>query len=375
MIRYPVAAPDLGGREKQYVNECLDTTWISSAGRFIGDFEAALAQYTGAAHAIVCSNGTVALHLAMHMLDLQPGDEVIVPSLTYVATANAVAYCGATPVFADSEPDTWCISPASIERLIGPRTRAIVPVHLYGHPCDMEAIGELAAKHGLAVVEDAAESLGSTLHERHTGTFGQSGIFSFFGNKTITTGEGGAIVTDDGELAARIRLHRGQGMDPSRRYWHTVIGFNFRMTNIEAAIGLAQMERIDDLVGRRRAIAKEYCRHLSRRPGLQLPIERAGVHSSFWMTSVLVPPGVSRDGVMADMSRRGVETRPIFYPVHEFPMYRHCRTDRHCPMAVEIARRGLSLPTSTYLSDDDIAEISDHLLAAVDNVGAVRRAA
>src|SRR5947209_3789846 len=302
-MKYPVATPDLSGREEAYVLECLRSNWISSKGRFIAEFEARFADFVGRKHAIATCNGTVALHLALLGVGAGPGDEVIVPSLTYVATANAVAYCGATPVFADSDPATWCLSPDSVARLLTPRTRGVVPVHLYGHPCDMNPLLELARAHGLWVVEDSAEAQGATYDGRQAGSFGTAAMFSFFGNKVVTTGEGGMVVCDDDGLAERLRLLRGQGMDPGRRYWHPLLGYNYRMTNIEAAIGLAQMEHVGQLVGNRRAIASWYHRHLNDLPALTLPAEVAPATSVFWLYSVLVGEAGWRDPLMAGLAR------------------------------------------------------------------------
>jgi perosamine synthetase len=357
-MRYRVAAPDLSGNESAYVNECLRSTWISSNGPFIGKFEASIAACTHTRHAIATCNGTVALHLALTGLGIGPGDEVIVPSLTYVATANAVVYCGATPVFADSQPDTWCLSVPSVARLLSARTKAVIPVHLYGHPCDTGPLLDLARRKGLYVVEDCAEALGATYHDRPVGSFGTLSTFSFYGNKLVTTGEGGMVVTDDDRLADQLRLLRGQGMDPQRRYWHPIVGFNYRMTNIAAAMGLAQMERFSRLLQDRKRIADWYNKRLCRFPFLGLPVEAPGASSAFWMYSILTPNHSWRDALMADLANRGIETRPFFYPVHEFPMYRGCRSDNDCPVARDLSYRGLSLPTSSYLQERDIDVIT-----------------
>jgi perosamine synthetase len=357
-MKYMVAAPDLSGAEEKYVLECLRTNWISSRGRFITDFEERVAHATQRRHAVATCNGTVALHLALLGLDLRPGSEVILPSLTYVATANAVAYCGATPVFADSDPNTWCVSPESVARLITSRTRGIVAVHLYGHPADMAPLLRLADEHGLWVVEDCAEAQGAAYNGRPVGSFGAAGMFSFFGNKIITTGEGGMVVTDDDALAERYRLLRGQGMDPLRRYWHPVIGYNYRMTNVQAAIGLAQMERIDQLVGNRKRVAGWYRERLAGMANLTLPGAAADVDNVFWLYSVLVREASLRDSLMTELAENEVETRPFFHPIHTFPMYRHCRTDRGCPVACDLSARGINLPTSSYLKEEDVEVIS-----------------
>jgi perosamine synthetase len=380
-MKYHVAVPDLSGNEAAYVNECLRTNWISSRGTFLSRFEAAFAQFTQRKHAIAACNGTVALHLALLGTAIGPGDEVIVPSLTYVATANAVSYCGATPVFADSEPDTWCLSPASVARLITPRTRGIIPVHLYGHPCDMDPLLELAREHGLWVVEDSAEAHGATYKGRQAGSLGDSAVFSFYGNKLITTGEGGMVVTDDDALAERLRLLRGQGMDLRRQYWHPIIGYNFRMTNIAAAIGLAQLERAAELIGHRRRIAARYNHRFSTQYSvlstqysakpvpLTLPPELPWARSSFWLYSVLVNDSAVRDPLLRALAEAGIETRPFFHPVHHFPMYRESRTDNGCPVACDLSRRGFNLPTYSSLGEEDIDFIADVVAKELERLG------
>ena len=240
----PVAEPLLDGRETEYVLECLQTNWISSQGKFITQFESAFAEYCGVRHAIAVNNGTAALHLCLLALGVKAGDEVIVPSLTYVATANAVRYCNATPVFVDNDLRTFNIDANEIAAKITPSTKAIIPVHLYGHPADMDPILEIADKHRLFVVEDAAEAVGARYKDSRAGGIGTCAAFSFFGNKIITTGEGGMVTTNDEAIAARLRMLKGQGMDPDRRYWFPIIGYNYRMTNIAAAIGLAQLEQM-----------------------------------------------------------------------------------------------------------------------------------
>jgi perosamine synthetase len=376
-MKYMIAAPDLSETEIAYVNECLRTNWISSKGRFIEEFETSFAHFLHRKHAVATCNGTIALHLALLGMGIGPGDEVIVPSLTYVATANAVTYCGATPVFADSEPYSWCVSVESIARLITPKTKGIIPVHLYGHPCDMDPILDLAKANRLWVVEDCAEAQGATYAGIPVGKFGTAAMFSFFGNKIITTGEGGMVVTDDDELAERLRLLRGQGMDLSRRYWHPIIGYNFRMTNIAAAIGLGQMERASQLIADRRRIGGWYNERLKDVTALTLPPNAPRCQTVYWLYSVLVNEasgmmgepgrigarsaaqarrkwGNRRDALMAELAQAGIETRPFFYPIHQFPMYRDHRTDTSCPVACALSASGISLPTSSYLKEPDI---------------------
>ena len=269
----PVYQPELSGNEKKYVNECLDTNWISAKGRFVKDFEKGIAEYLGVNHAVSVSNGTVALHLALMTLGIGEGDEVILPSLTYVASANAVTYTGATPVFADSLYESWQIDPADVERKITDKTKAIMVVHLYGQPCDMDAIMKIAKAHNLYVIEDCAEAFGSKYKGRCVGGFGDISAFSFYGNKTITTGEGGMVVTNDKALAERAAHIKDQGMSLEREYWHDIIGYNYRMTNICAAIGLAQLEQADDFIARKIQVADWYKTYLKDTP-VECPPEK-----------------------------------------------------------------------------------------------------
>lgn len=354
----PVSKPALIGREKEYVLDCLESSWISSNGKYIELFEKRFAEYIGVKYALSCCNGTVALHLALLALGIGPGDEVIVPTLTYVATANAVRYTGATPVLADSEPDTWNIDHEKIEKLITSKTKAIIPVPLYGHPCDMDAIIEIAKKHNLYVVEDAAEALGSEYKGKKCGSIADISTFSFYGNKTITTGEGGMVVTNDDAVAKKVRLLKGQGMDPDKRYWFPVVGYNYRMTNIEAAIGLAQIENIEKLTSKRRLIAQWYNEHLKGIKGITLPVEKGyGVHS-YWMYSILVEEnfGINRDEVMEFFAKNGIETRPFFYPMHIMPVYNE--NSLRLKNAEAIAAKGINLPTFYEIEEDDVEYIS-----------------
>ena len=361
----PIAHPWFAGNEKKYVNECLDDVWISSAGHFIGDFERAFAERFDVAHAVATNNGTTALHLALVALGIGAGDEVIVPTLTYVASANAVRYCGATPVFVDSEPQTWNLDPAALAAKVTPRTRAIMVVHLYGHPADMDPILELAKKHGLPVVEDAAEALGGRYKNRLVGGIGDAGTFSFFGNKVITTGEGGMVTTQDGELAKKLRLYRGQGMDAERRYWFPVVGYNYRMTNIEAALGLAQVEKFDDHFAARACVARGYAERLAPlRDRIDLPVAQPWAVHSYWIYTIALTSAVrlERDDVIGALAERGVETRPAFYPMHVMPPYREA--DGTYPVAERLGARGISLPTHALLTDDDL----DYIAAALTGV-------
>jgi perosamine synthetase len=362
--RIAVAQPVFGGKEKEYVMECLESGWISSIGSFIGEFEERFASYCGSAHGIATNNGTTALHLALAAAGVRPGDEVIVPTLTYIASANAVRYCGAIPVFVDSEPRTMNMDPDLIAAKITPRTKAIIAVHLYGHPVDMDPVLELAGRHGLLVIEDAAESHGAEYKGRRTGSLGTAATFSFYGNKTVTTGEGGMVTTSDSALGERLRLLRGQGMDPARRYWFNEVGFNYRMTNVAAAIGLAQMEQLEGFLRRRVAIAAGYTQLLRPLDGVMvLPCEQPWARHSHWSYAIVLrkSAGPDRDCLMKLLEADGIETRPVFYPMHQMPPY--AEPEGRYPVADELSRRGICLPMHAALTDDDIEYIAASLKA------------
>lgn len=355
----PVSAPTFLGNEKKYVQDCLDTEWVSSIGKYIPAFEDAFAKFCEVPYAVACSNGTTALHLALLALELAPGDEVIVPTLTFVATANAVRYCGATPVFVDSESITMNIDASLIEAKVTPRTRGIIVVHLYGHPVEMNSIVEIARRHGLWIIEDAAEAHGARYKGRIVGSLGDVATFSFFGNKIITTGEGGMVTTSNGELARKMRLLRGQGMEPDRRYWFPIVGYNYRMTNIQAAIGLAQLENIDDHLARRRAIAGWYNEHLHAVGApVELPIEASWATHSFWMYTILLRKEIhlTNEQFRSALSTHHIDSRPVFYPMHTMPPF---FDEAPYPVAESLSTRGVSLPTHGKLTRDDVQRISD----------------
>jgi perosamine synthetase len=366
--RIPFADPALVGREKEYVLDCLESTWISSSGTYIERFEQAFADFCKVEHAVACCNGTVALHLALLAHGVGPGDEVIVPTLTYVATANCVSYCGATPVFVDAEADTWNLDPDRVAEACSDRTRAIVAVHLYGHPARMDQLLEIAADRGLVVIEDAAEAHGARYRGRVAGSIGDSAIFSFYGNKIITTGEGGMLVSDDEQLATLARQLRGQGQDFERRYWFPVIGFNYRMTNVAAAIGVAQMERIDWHVARRREVAGWYRERLAGLEGITFSPELDWAENAYWMSCVVLEDAIepSRDDIAARLGEHGVETRPFFYPIHTLPPYGHLGAERTFPVAERLGSRGLNLPSSALLTADDVQYVCDALAQSLE---------
>jgi perosamine synthetase len=363
--RLPVSAPALVGNELEYVRQCVESNWISSRGTFVEAFEAKFAALCEVKHAVAVCNGTAALHLALLALGLSRGDEVIVPALTYVATASAVSYCGATPVFVDSDP-SWNLDPDAVKAAVTPRTAGIIAVHLYGHPADMRALRAIARRHGLFLVEDAAQAHGARYRGKPVGALGDIGAFSFFGGKLVTTGEGGMLVTDDERWAETARRLRNHGEDPTRRYHVTQLGFNYRLTNVAAAIGLAQLEQFDWHVAQRRLNADRYRSQLEGHPELELARATPGALSVDWLFSValahLTQDG--RDRVIAQLDRAGIETRPVFPPVHRQPIY-ETRFTRSMPVAERLGAIGLSLPSGAGLSDEQIAGVCAALLYAV----------
>ncbi len=363
MIRYPVYKANLGDLDRDYVQQCLDSTWISSKGEFIQRFEGEFSRFTGASESIAVCNGTVALHLALLGLGIGPEDEVIVPTLTYIASVNAISYVGAKPIFVESTRDTWQLDPLDVEAKVSPRTKAIIAVHLYGHPCDMAALRKIADKHHLFLIEDCAEALGSRIAERHVGSIGDIATYSFYGNKTITTGEGGMLTTNDSALAERVRRLKGQGLMPGREYWHDMIGYNYRITNICAAIGCAQLQRAELTLARKREIAMRYRKEL-KGTTFEVHGEAAGIYHSYWMVSILAPSSIDRDKLRDYLARNGIETRPVFYPIHTMPMY--SRPAQQFKVAEDISRRGINLPSYPQLQDDDLGFISDKLRSFAD---------
>ena len=359
-LKYPVYQPSLNGNEKKYVNECLDSTWISGKGKFIDKFEKDFAKYIGSNHAAGVCNGTVALHLALEALGIGEGDEVIVPTLTYVASVNAITYTGAKPVFVDSLESTWQIDPEDVKEKITSKTKAIICVHLYGHPCEMKSLVEICEKHGLFLVEDCAEAIGSQYDGKHVGVFGDVATFSFYGNKTITTGEGGMVTTNDETLYERIIHLKGQGLAKYREYWHDTIGYNYRMTNICAAIGLAQLERINSIIEKKIEIAKWY-REEFKESNFEFHIETKNVVHSYWMCTILLPMDVDRRELKEYLLNNGIETRPMFYPVHTMPIYAQ-KYEKH-KAAEALARRGINLPSYPGLKKTDIQEIVGYMFS------------
>lgn len=358
----PVYEPYFGTEEEDLVRDCIRSTWVASAGKYLNEFEEGFAKRCGSRHAIAVTNGTAAIHLALHALGIGPGDEVLVPSLTFVATASAVTFTGATPVFVDSDPETWNISVDDARRHLTSRTRAIIPVHLFGLPARMPDILAFSENHGLCVIEDAAEAHFARIGTRCVGTFGRAAAFSFYGNKVMTTGEGGMITTQDDDLAGRIRYLRDHAMSPSQRYWHDEIGFNYRMTNLQAALGVAQLGKVDTILERKARIAEWYAEFLGDVSGLSLPPVLPDYASSHWMFSILVRDGAVRNRLMADLTCAGIDTRPFFVPLHTLPPF---RPRPACPVAVDLAERGLSLPSSAHLDRAQVERVASAVRAAL----------
>jgi perosamine synthetase len=366
----PVCEPLLTGRELDYVADCLRTNWVSSMGKYIGQFEKRFAAYCGCKHGVAVTNGTAALHLALASLGIGPGDEVILPAFTMAASAFSIIYTGARPVLVDSEPDTWNMAVSRIEEKLSARTRAIMPVHIYGHPCDMDPITEIARRHSLFVIEDAAEAHGASYRGRKAGGLGDAGCFSFYANKIITTGEGGMLVTNDDAVADRARRLKDQAYSPAKRFLHTDLGFNYRMTNIQAAIGLAQLESIDSFVDLRRRNASAYNAALGQLPGITLPPEKEWARSVYWMYSILVGDGfpVDRDELMRRLKDKGIDTRTFFIPMHMQPAFASMGLfrDESYPVAEDLSRRGLYLPSGSGLKEEDL----DHVCRSIREIAA-----
>jgi perosamine synthetase len=367
-----VNEPLLGHKEAEYVSECMRSGWVSSAGRFIDAFENNWADYCGKRFGIAVSNGTTALQVAAACLGLKPGDEVILPTFTIISCALAVISNGGNPVLVDSDPRTWCIDTSEIEKKITPRTRAIMPVHIYGHPVDMDPVLELAQKYGLAIIEDAAEVHGAEyLSGRHSGrpewkrcgSFGTLSCFSFYANKLITTGEGGMVLTDDPALAEKSRSLRNLCFQPQRRFYHEELGFNFRLTNLQAAMGLAQVERIEEIVERKRWMGREYTVRLADINGLQLPVEESWAKNVYWMYGIVLgkETGLDAAGFAQKLKDRGIETRPFFLGMHEQPVFHERGLFLHerYPVAENIARQGLYLPSGLALTEEQLSQVCD----------------
>jgi len=362
-FRIPVCAPKISERDVELVADCVRSTWVSGTSEYVAEFEEKFARYCECKYGIATNSGTTALHLALAALGVGKKDEVIIPTFTMIATANAVTYTGARIVLADSEPDTWNINLESVERVITARTKAIMPIHTYGHPADMDPILDLAEEHDLFVIEDAAEAHGAEYKGRRTGSLGDAGCFSFYANKIITTGEGGMIVTNDEELAERAKWLRAHAFGKhGKHFYHEALGFGYRMSGLQAALGLAQLERIDDFVSSRINNAKLYNSLLSEVGGkITLPPEASWAKNVYWMYSILLEKnfGMSRQDFMDNLARVGIETRTFFYPVHMQPVYSENFRKERFPVADDISKRGVNLPSGTGLTTEEVSYVCE----------------
>lgn len=374
----PNCVPHLGGNEWQYLKECLDTNWVSSVGPFVDRFEREMAAYVGARHGVATVNGTAALHIALLLAGVEPGDEVLVPSLTFIATGNAVRYCGGAPVFMDSEPVSWAMDPEKVadflarecevkgdrvvNRATGRRVKALLPVHLYGHPADLDPLLELCRRYPVALVEDCAEALGAKYKGRRIGCHGLVGCLSFNGNKIITTGGGGMVLTDDEGLARRARLLTTQAREDGLEYLHRVVGYNYRLTNIQAALGVAQLEQLEGFIEAKRRTAALYTGALGRLGGIAPLGEAPRAFSTFWMYSILLDPDRYGDvrPLIAAANQEGIQLRPLWYPLHRQPVFAGSQANR-----IEVANclhaRGVSLPCSVGITDEERERVVDFL--------------
>jgi len=358
-IRYPVANPKLEENERHYLNQAIETSWISSTGPYINQFEATFSAHFGPGHCVAVSNGTIAIELALLAVGISPGDEVIVPNFTFVGSVSPIYRLHAIPVLAPTEKNGWNLDADALERLITKKTRAIIAVHLYGVPCDIKKVLEIANKHHLKVIEDCAESLGAKVDERQVGTFGDVGCFSFFGNKVLTTGEGGMCITQDEAIAEKIRLYRDHGMSKELRYWHKVIGYNGRMTNLQAAVGIGQCERSKEMIERRNQISAIYDRVFLNTPFFRTLPKRMGVEDVCWLKSPLLKNNcnLNRDALLKSLLADGIDCRPFFYTCASMPAYSRFGLDDE--NSIDIAGHGFNLPTYTQLKDDEVVEIAE----------------
>ena len=367
----PIASPDLGKEELNLVLDAMKSGWISSQGPYIPRFEDQFAEYHETKFGVATSNGTTALHLALEALDVKKGDEVILPALTFVATANVVRYCNAKPVFVDINPNYWGIDSNSVEEKITPNTKVIIPVHLYGHPCDMDPLVDLAEDNSIYILEDAAEAHGAEYKSRKIGSIGDISAFSFYGNKIITTGEGGMCISNNEDLIEKMRIIRDHGMDPKKKYWHSRIGYNYRMTNIQAAIGVAQLQKLDQFIEKKRQIATWYTQNLielANQEFISHQIEEKWAKSVFWMFSILINPkfGKTRDQIINFLKDGNIDSRPFFYPIPHMPPYASLRSSEGITHSESISEKGLNLPSSTNIKKESIEMICEKLQSYIE---------
>ncbi|WP_027633912.1 LegC family aminotransferase [Clostridium hydrogeniformans] len=358
----PLCIPQIEGNEWKYIKECLDTNWVSSVGAYVDKFEKDFADYVGAKEAVVTMNGTAALELGLRTLGIGEGDEVIVPSLTFISPVNAIKYVGAEPVFIDVCRNSYVLDTNKIEELITPKTKAILPVHLYGNSVEMDKVMEIANKYNLYVIEDATENLGGLYKGKHAGTIGHIGCYSFNGNKIITTGSGGMLVTNNDSVAKRAKHLSTQTKTvlDNGGFYHDEIGYNFRMPNILAAMGCAQLEKLDEYVSIKRKNANIYNAELKDIKGVTIHKEKECEKGSYWLYSVLIEEeyGLSRDELILRLMENKIQSRPFFMPIHEMPMYKKCRHG-NMDNTIELCSKGINLPSSVSLEKDDIIKIVD----------------
>lgn len=365
-MRIPVNEPIITAEAKKFVNEALDSGWVSSAGKYIEEFEREFAKFIGVKHAITTTNGTTALHLALASLDIKEGDEVIVPTFTMVASVDAILYTGATPVFIDCEPDTFCMDVSQLEKKITKKTKAIMPVHIYGHPVDMDPLLEIAKKYDLSVVEDAAEVHGATYKGKMCGSMGHMNAFSFYGNKIITTGEGGMVVTNNDELAARARTLKDLAHSPKKRFWHEEIGYNYRMTNMQAALGLGQLQHVHEFVEKKQWMAREYEKGIKAIKGIKVPTTKEYATNVYWMYAILVDDQfpMTKDELRAALIEKGIDTRDFFYSVASMPLGKpYVKNSETFPVAEDIEKRGLYLPSGLAITQEQINYVCESIHA------------
>lgn len=355
----PISKPSITQKEIDYVSDAVRSTWVSSLGPYILEFEEKFARFCGTKYAVSVSNGTTGLHLALISAGIKAGDEVIIPDLTFIATANAVRYIGAEPVCVDIEEDTLCISVAAFEAAITPKTKAIIPVHLYGHPADMKAINEVAARHNIIVIEDCAEAHGAEIDGKRVGSFSLAGVFSFYGNKLITTGEGGMITTNDKALFEKMKYLRDHAMSSEKRYWHTEVGYNYRITNLQAALGVAQFDRMTEILAKKIEIFSWYKAELKTATNIKMNVEKPGYKNVYWMVCVEIInfQEEQRDRLLIQLKEKGIDSRPYFYPVSAMPMYNGSPK----PVTNKVAQRGLNLPSYFDLTKEEVRYICDEL--------------
>jgi perosamine synthetase len=352
----PISDIRFKGNEVEYVVDAVESNWVSSIGPYIDRFEKEFAETMGSQHAVSVNNGTSAILLALKTLEIGPGDEVIAPSFTFAATINAILYAGATPVLVDSSGSHWNLDVNKVEELVTKRTKAIIPVHLYGHPCDMEAVLTIAKKHDLFIIEDAAEAHGASVLDRKVGTLGIIGCFSFYGNKIMTTGEGGMCLTQDEEINHHLRKIRDHGMDKNRRYWHDEIGFNFRMTNLNAALGVAQLEQLSAFLSRRKILSDIYDRGFSPLSDKISIYKNKHGESVDWLYCIFLngSQDIERDELIAKLKRAGIDARPTFHPVHTMPPYREMKRSKNMLNAEKYGSSGINLPLHPTLTDENV---------------------